>query len=108
MRILEKLGFAATLANNGREVLDELNKKMPDIILMDIQMPEIDGLEATRIIRKMEKIDQPYIVAMTANAMPEDRDECFAAGMDNYLSKPVKLELLVNVLREGYKVRHNK
>lgn len=108
MRILEKLGFNATLTNNGREVLDELNKKMHDIILMDIQMPEIDGLEATRIIRKMENIDQPYIVAMTANAMPEDREECFSAGMDNYVSKPVKLELLVNVLREGYKAKQNK
>lgn len=107
MRILEKLGFEATLTNNGREVLDELLKKMHDIILMDIQMPELDGLETTRIIRKMDNIDQPYIIAMTANAMPEDREECFAAGMDNYVSKPVKLELLVNALREGYKARHN-
>lgn len=107
MRILEKLGFEATLANNGREVLDELSKRMHDIILMDIQMPELDGLETTRIIRKMDNVDQPYIIAMTANAMPEDREECFAAGMDNYVSKPVKLELLVNALREGYKARHN-
>lgn len=107
MRILEKLGFEGTLVNNGREVLDELDKKIYDIILMDIQMPELDGLETTRRIRKMENIDQPYIVAMTANAMPEDRDECYAAGMDNYVSKPVKLELLVNVLREGYKAKYN-
>jgi len=107
MRILEKLGFEATLTNNGQEVLDELNKRMHDIILMDIQMPELDGLEATRIIRKMDNIDQPYIIAMTANAMPEDREECFVAGMDNYVSKPVKLELLVNALREGYKAKHN-
>jgi len=106
MRILEKLGFEATLTNNGREVLDALNKKTHDIILMDIQMPEIDGLETTRIIRKMDNIDQPYIIAMTANAMPEDREECFAAGMDNYVSKPVKLDLLVNALHDGYKARH--
>jgi len=106
MRILEKLGYEAGLANNGREVLDELSKHVPDIILMDIQMPEIDGLEATRLIRDIKGITQPYIVAMTANAMPEDRDECFAAGMDNYISKPVKLDLLVSILREGYKARH--
>jgi signal transduction histidine kinase/CheY-like chemotaxis protein/ligand-binding sensor domain-containing protein len=105
MRILEKLGFEAKLVNNGQEVLDELDKKMYDIILMDIQMPELDGLETTRRIRKMDNIDQPYIVAMTANAMPEDRDECYAAGMDNYVSKPVKLELLVSVLHEGYKAK---
>jgi CheY-like chemotaxis protein len=72
---------------------------------MDIQMPELDGLETTRRIRAIDNIDQPYIVAMTANAMPEDRDECYAAGMDNYVSKPVKLDLLVNVLREGYKAK---
>lgn len=107
MRILEKLGFEAKLVNNGQEVLDELDKKMYDIILMDIQMPELDGLETTRRIRNMDNIDQPYIVAMTANAMPEDRDECYAAGMDNYVSKPVKLDLLVNVLHEGYKAKFN-
>ncbi|MFD0748822.1 two-component regulator propeller domain-containing protein [Mucilaginibacter calamicampi] len=108
MRILEKLGFEATLANNGQEVLEQLDKRPFDIILMDIQMPEIDGLEATRIIRKTDKIDQPYIIAMTANAMPEDREDCFAAGMDNYVSKPVRLDLLINVLREGYKARHTR
>ena len=102
MRILEKLGYEATLTNNGQEVLDELDKRMYDIILMDIQKPELDGLETTRIIRKMDNIDQPYIIAMTANAMPEDREECFAAGMDNYVSKPVKLDLLVSVLHEGF------
>ncbi len=107
MRILEKLGFEAMLVNNGQEVLNELDKKMYDIILMDIQMPELDGLETTRRIRKIGNIDQPYIVAMTANAMPEDRDECYAAGMDNYVSKPVKLDLLVSVLREGYKAKFN-
>ncbi|MGY3213104.1 two-component regulator propeller domain-containing protein [Mucilaginibacter sp. HD30] len=107
MRILEKLGFEATLANNGQEVLNELHKKMHDIILMDIQMPELDGLQTTRSIRKMDHIDQPYIIAMTANAMPEDREECFAAGMDNYVSKPVKLELLVNALHEGYEAKRH-
>ena len=68
-----------------------------DVILMDVQMPEIDGLEATRIIRQSMEI-QPIIIAMTANAMKEDKDECLKAGMDDFLSKPVKLEELVNML----------
>ena len=66
---------------------------------MDVQMPEMDGLEATRIIRKGMEI-QPTIIAMTANAMKEDRDECLEAGMDDFLSKPVKLEELVNMLEK--------
>jgi len=73
------------------------NQQPYDIILMDVQMPEIDGLEATRIIRQGMEV-QPTIIAMTANAMKEDRDECLKAGMDDFLSKPVKLEELVNML----------
>jgi CheY-like chemotaxis protein len=68
-----------------------------DIILMDVQMPEMDGLEATRTIRSSLDV-QPHIIAMTANAMKEDKDECLKAGMDDFLSKPVKLEELVNML----------
>ena len=77
-----------------------------DIILMDIQMPEMNGLEATRIIRSNESM-QPVIVAMTANAMKEDRDKCLEVGMDDYLSKPLKIESLLEVLSkvESYRVR---
>jgi len=101
-KILSKLGYEPIMVNNGQEVLDALHETIPDIILMDVQMPELDGLEATRRIRQNPTIKQPYIVAMTANAMPEDREECYRAGMNNYVSKPIKLELLVNVLLEGY------
>jgi len=76
-----------------------LNEQYYDIILMDVQMPEMDGLEATRYIRK-NFTHQPTIVAMTANAMVEDREECFNAGMDNYISKPVKLEALIAMFKE--------
>lgn len=98
LKILSKLGFTGVvLAENGQEVIEIASQQPYDIILMDMQMPEIDGLEATRIIRKGMEI-QPIIIAMTANAMKEDRDECLKAGMDDFLSKPVKLEELVNML----------
>jgi CheY-like chemotaxis protein len=71
-----------------------------DTILMDIQMPEIDGLEATAEIRK-NKWQQPFIIAMTANAMPEDREICLKAGMDEYIAKPMKLEEVVEMLKKA-------
>ncbi|MEO5983986.1 MAG: response regulator, partial [Ferruginibacter sp.] len=98
LKILSKLGFkAVALAENGHEVIEMASQQPYDIILMDVQMPEMDGLEATRMIRKGMDI-QPIIMAMTANAMKEDKDDCLAAGMDDFLSKPVKLEELVNAL----------
>ncbi|MEO6329435.1 MAG: two-component regulator propeller domain-containing protein [Ginsengibacter sp.] len=97
LKILSKLGFQATLAENGHEVIEMASQQPYDIILMDVQMPEMDGLEATRMIRKAMDV-QPVIIAMTANAMKEDKDDCLAAGMDDFLSKPVKLEELVNML----------
>jgi len=68
---------------------------------MDIQMPEMDGLEATRNIRKLN-IMQPFIVAMTANALVEDRDICISNGMNSYISKPMKLEILISILNDAY------
>jgi len=105
IRILNKLGYEPELANNGREAMEMMSDKTFDIILMDIQMPEKDGLETTRCIRAKTSFEQPYIIAMTANAMPEDREDCYNAGMNNYISKPIKLDLLVSVLEEGYKNR---
>jgi len=105
MRVLSKLGYEPVLANNGLEVLNLLAEKSYDVILMDIQMPEMDGLETTLNIRKNETIKQPYIIAMTANALPEDRIECYKAGMNSYISKPIKLQLLTGVLQEGYQAR---
>jgi signal transduction histidine kinase/FixJ family two-component response regulator len=91
VRLLERLGHRATLANNGREALEILAGRRFDLVLMDMQMPEVDGLEATRTIRKMEPGGQQHlpIIAMTANAISGDRDRCIQAGMDGYVSKPV-------------------
>ena len=99
LKILSMLGYEPALAENGLEVLEMMNKEQYDIILMDVQMPELDGLETTRQIRKNEKL-QPVIIAMTANAMQGDQEECLHAGMNDYLSKPVILENLVNMLKK--------
>jgi signal transduction histidine kinase/ligand-binding sensor domain-containing protein/DNA-binding response OmpR family regulator len=96
-RVLAKLGYEPTIVSNGREVLEEIDRNKYDLILMDVAMPEMDGLEATRIIRRSGG-EQPFIVAITANAMQGDREECIDAGMDDYISKPIKLELLVATL----------
>jgi len=97
--ILTKMGYNPIVAFNGKEVLQHLEKGPFDLILMDIQMPEMDGLEATRLIRKGEG-HQPVIIAMTANATKQDRDECLAEGMNDYLSKPVDLEELAYMLKK--------
>lgn len=96
--ILTKLGYSADSAWDGLQVLEALNKKHYDVILMDVQMPNLDGIEATREIRKNNK-KQPVIIAMTANAMQGDREICIEAGMDDYLSKPIKLEGLMEKLK---------
>ncbi len=98
-RILERLGYRADLAGNGYEALDALWRQPYDVVLMDVQMPELDGLEATRRIRReLEAERQPYIIAMTANAMRGDREACLEAGMNAYMSKPVRVEELVDSL----------
>lgn len=99
LKVLEKLGYQADLANNGKEVIQLLNRQFYDLVLMDVQMPELDGLECTRYIRK-HHTRQPVIIAMTANAMVEDREECLRAGMNNYLPKPLKIDALVSMLSE--------
>ena len=87
------------MAANGLEVLDAIERAPYDVVLMDVQMPEMDGLEATRRLRASAADGRgPYVVALTANAMREDRDLCLAAGMDDYLSKPVRPELLFAAL----------
>jgi CheY-like chemotaxis protein len=95
LRLLQQLGYAADVAGNGQEAITALEKASYDLILMDIQMPELDGLEATRRIRKRWPGDAgPRIVAMTAVAMPGDRELCLAVGMDDYLSKPIRVDEL--------------
>ncbi|WP_026899261.1 hybrid sensor histidine kinase/response regulator [Daejeonella oryzae] len=98
-RILYKLGYKTVVANNGLEAVEMLKKTPFDVILMDMQMPEMDGLEATAMIRKTSD-HQPQIIAMTANALPEDREACIQSGMNNYISKPINLEILVDILRD--------
>ena len=99
---LEELGYRAGVAVNGVEVIRALEAARYDVILMDVQMPELDGLEATRRVRQRFPSDQqPHIVAMTANAMRGDREMCLAAGMDDYLSKPVYLSELRAILKQA-------
>jgi signal transduction histidine kinase/ligand-binding sensor domain-containing protein/DNA-binding response OmpR family regulator len=97
LKILSKLGYTAALAVHGKEAAEMAAQQECDLILMDVQMPEMDGLEATRTIRKQPFI-QPVIIAMTANVMKEDKEECLHAGMDDFLSKPVKPEHVMNML----------
>ena len=100
LRLLEKRGYHCLLANNGREALEILASASVDLVLMDIQMPEMDGFEATRCIRELEKNtgDHVPIVAMTAHAAQSDRDACLLAGMDGHISKPVQSVQLYEVV----------
>ncbi len=94
-RILSQMGYRPDVVQDGVEVLQALDRAKYDVILMDVQMPNMDGLEATRQIRKLHTgAKRPWIIAMTANAMDTDRNNCFTAGMDGYLSKPVRIEAL--------------
>jgi len=100
--LLRHMGYQADVAVNGAEALEALRHKQYDLILMDMQMPEIDGLEATRRIHaELLEEDRPYIIAMTANAMVGDREECLAAGMDDYISKPVRPADLATAIRNS-------
>jgi signal transduction histidine kinase/ligand-binding sensor domain-containing protein/DNA-binding response OmpR family regulator len=100
IRVLNKLGYQQIeLASNGWEAVEKFNEQFYDVILMDVQMPQMDGLEATRMIRQKQYY-QPVIISMTANAMQGDREECLKAGMDDYISKPVKFETLINVFEK--------
>jgi CheY-like chemotaxis protein len=99
LSFLERLGYRADVAANGLEVLQSLRRQPYDVVLMDVQMPEVDGLEATRHIRQEFGPEaQPRIIAMTANAMREDREACLAAGMEDYISKPIQMEELAAAL----------
>ena len=99
-RILHKLGYLINTANDGIQVLESLKKKDYNVILMDVQMPEMDGFEATQCIRQMS-IEQPYIIAMTANAMSNDREECLQIGMNDYIAKPMRLAEIIKILKNA-------
>jgi CheY-like chemotaxis protein len=101
LRMLEKMGHMVTVVSNGKQALESLEVNHYDVFLTDIQMPEMDGYETTRIIRQAETLKGGYripIVAMTAYAMESDRELCIEAGMDAYISKPVRTQELVAVL----------
>ena len=105
--LLQRIGCRADVVSNGLEVLEALRRQTYDVIIMDVQMPEMDGLAAARAVRAGvwqeahdigEVLRQPYIIAMTANAMQGDREACIAAGMDDYISKPVQIDELAQAL----------
>lgn len=101
-RMLSKLGFRIDIVGNGKEAFEALQRQDYDIVFMDIQMPEMDGMEATETIRASISVErQPIIIAMTANAMLGDREKYLAVGMDDYLSKPVKLGVLEQTLKRN-------
>jgi CheY-like chemotaxis protein len=97
LRLLSLMGYRADVAANGLEAIQAVERQPYDVILMDVQMPEMDGLEATRYLCA-HFASRPRIIAMTANAMQGDRELCLAAGMDDYLSKPIRVEELVAAL----------
>ncbi|WNZ25171.1 response regulator [Leptolyngbya sp. NK1-12] len=97
LKLLQRLGYQAEVVRNGLEVLDALARQVYDVILMDVQMPEMDGLAATRQINRLPQ-PRPHIIAVTASAMQGDREECLRVGMDDYLSKPLRLDSLHQAL----------
>ena len=103
--MLERLGYQADVTANGEEVIASLQRQPYDIILMDVQMPQMDGVTATNHIReRWPQNAQPYIIAMTANALSGDREKYLEVGMDDYLSKPVRMEKLKEALDSYAKI----
>ncbi|QUY44881.1 ammonium transporter [Acaryochloris marina] len=101
--ILKQMGYRADVANNGEEVLEALHRQSYDVVLMDVQMPEMDGLTAASCIKEQWKEEErPYIIALTANAMQGDREMCMAAGMHDYVSKPIRVDELQTAFERYY------
>jgi signal transduction histidine kinase/DNA-binding response OmpR family regulator len=102
LRLLQQMGYRADVASNGIEAIECIERQPYDVVLMDVQMPEMDGLEASRrIVARWPPGKRPRIVAMTANAMAGDREDCLAAGMDDYVTKPIRVDALVEALRQS-------
>jgi PAS domain S-box-containing protein len=99
LRLLERLGYTADVVSNGLEAIQAVERRRYDVVLMDVQMPELDGLDASRLICERWPDTRPRIIAMTANALPEDREACFAAGMDDYVAKPIRPDVLAEALK---------
>jgi len=104
-KMLEKIGYSLDIASNGFEAVKAVEHKTYDVILMDVQMPEMDGLEASKTIcAKNLGAKKPRIIGMTAHALASDKERCLAAGMDDYVSKPVRLELLIGALARAKRI----
>ncbi|HNK64695.1 MAG TPA: response regulator, partial [Anaerolineales bacterium] len=105
LRLLEQMGYRADVAGNGLETLQSLERQGYDVVLMDVQMPEMDGLEATRQILSRWPEKHPYIIGLTANAMQGDREMCLSAGMNHYIAKPIRVVELVDALQKAWRGR---
>jgi CheY-like chemotaxis protein len=101
LRLLAQMGYSADVALNGVEVIASIARQTYDVVLMDVQMPEMDGLEATRQIIIRWNDNRPRIIGLTANAMQGDREMCLAAGMDDYIAKPIRVNELVQALEKS-------
>ena len=107
LQMLKRLGYRADVVANGIEALQALERQSYDIVLMDVRMPEMDGLEATRIILERWPDNGPKVIAITAYALEGDREKCLAAGMNDYISKPVKMIELTEVLCKYQQLQNN-
>jgi len=106
VKLLARMGYSVDVAENGVDALAAIARKAYDVVFMDMQMPKMDGLEATRrICAQLSPGERPRIIAMTANAMEGDRDACFAAGMDDYVSKPIRIEMVIAALERSVTAR---
>ena len=106
LRFLEGIGYRADVAGNGIEALEAVARQRYDVVFMDVQMPEMDGLAATREIHRRWGVSRPRIIAMTANAMQGDRELCIAAGMDDYITKPLRRDDIEEALRLTIATHH--
>lgn len=101
LRILAQHGYEADTANNGEEAVEAFKKKHYDLVLMDIQMPIMDGIAATRSLRNLTGPNEPYIIAVTANVTEQDRRNCFDAGMNDFVTKPIRSEILAAAIAKA-------
>jgi CheY-like chemotaxis protein len=101
LRLLDQMGYRADVASNGLEAIESIERQTYDVILMDVQMPEMDGLEATRQIVAKWPTNHPRIIGLTANALEGDREKCIEAGMQDYISKPIRVEELISALERS-------